>query len=113
VHHYRWFKRTLPAALAGLALTLSLGGCIIEPARVRYVGDVVVTAPPEPRYEEYGAAPSVGYVWIGGYWNWVGGRHEWVGGHWSEPHPGYRWEAHRWEHVNGGWRLREGRWVRR
>ncbi|WP_297753462.1 hypothetical protein [Hydrogenophaga sp.] len=26
-------------------------------------------------------------MWIGGYWNWVAGRHMWVGGHWEAPRP--------------------------
>ncbi len=108
---HRWLSRSF---FAGLALSLALGGCIVEPARgVGYVGGVVVTEPPAPVVEEYGVAPAPGYVWLGGYWNWVGGRHVWVGGHWSAPRPGYRWEPHRWEHVNGGYRLREGHWARR
>ena len=107
---HRWLNRSL---LAGLVLGLFMGGCIVEPARgVAYVGGVVVTEPPVPVVEEYGVAPSPGYVRIGGYWNWVGGRHVWVGGHWASPRAGYRWEPHRWEHVNGGWRLREGHWAR-
>ena len=54
------------------------------PARVEYVP----VAPPPPRYEYVGPAPTVGYVWIGGYWNWAGGRHEWcqaVGNHPPRP----------------------------
>ena len=27
-----------------------------------------------------GVAPVPGYVWFGGYWNWVGGRHVWDAG---------------------------------
>ena len=100
-----------PATLFVLALLAS--GCVVEPARVRFVGDVVVAAPPAPVVETIGVAPYPGYVWIGGYWNWVGGRHVWVPGRWNEPRPGYRWAPHRWEPVQGGWRLREGHWERR
>jgi YXWGXW repeat-containing protein len=95
------------------ALSAALSACVVYPARGYYVGPTVAIAPPAPVVETYGVAPRPGYVWIGGYWNWVGGRHVWVGGHWDAPHPGYRWEAHRWVHGRDGWHLREGRWVRR
>lgn len=106
--HNRWSK----LGCAALLMTaLALGGCIVEPARYGYASEVVVAAPPAPVVETYGVAPGPGFFWMGGYWNWVGGRHVWVGGHWAEGRPGYRWEPHAWVHVNGGWRLREGHWV--
>ena len=107
MRHIRWSR--VGAAAAAL-VALSLAGCVVYPARVGYVGDVVYDAPPAPIVETYGVAPGPGYFWIGGYWNWVGGRHEWVGGHWAEPRRGYRWEPHRWEHAGGGWRQRPGHW---
>ena len=107
---YRWMNRGF---LASLALCAVFAGCVVEPARVHYYGGVVVTEPPAPIVEEYGTAPTPGYVWLGGYWNWAGGRHVWVAGHWDRPRPGYRWEPHHWERVQGGWRLHEGRWTRR
>jgi WXXGXW repeat (2 copies) len=99
--------------LAGLALSVSLAGCVVEPARVGFTGGVVVAEPPAPIVEEYGVAPAPGLVWTDGYWNWVGGRHVWVAGHWLQPpHRGYRWEPHQWVRVQGGWQLREGHWAR-
>ena len=106
----RWM---MPGAATVLAIALTLSACVVEPARVRYVGPVVTLAPPAPIVETYGVAPAPGYVWIGGYWGWVGGRHEWIGGHWSEPRPGYRWVPHAWVREGGGWRLHEGHWARR
>ena len=88
-------------------------GCVVVPARGHYVGEVVMVAPPPARVEVYGASPGPGYVWIGGYWNWVGGRHVWVGGHWEAPHRGYRYVPHHWVHERDGWHLIEGHWVRR
>src|SRR5579872_5196948 len=81
-------------------LGAALGGCIVAaPAPSEYyVGGALDVAPPPPRVEVYGAAPEPGFIWIGGYWNWVGGRHEWVGGHWERPHAGERWVGHRWVH---------------
>jgi hypothetical protein len=59
-----------------------LGGCVVAPAPGYYGGAVVTLAPPAPQVEVVGVAPTPGYVWFGGYWNWVGGwrMHE---GHWA------------------------------
>ena len=108
--HNRWLKS---AAAVGLTLSVALGGCVVEPARVRVAVPIVTIAPPAPIVETYGPPPAVGYVWAGGYWNWVEGRHVWFGGHWEGPRPGYRWVAHAWVREGGGWRLREGHWARR
>ncbi len=101
--------------LAIFVLTVTLGGCIIaEPAPRRYyVGEPVEVAPPPPRVEEYGPAPGPGFVWIGGYWGWAGGRHEWVGGHWEHEHRGERWVPHRWVRERDGWHQSRGHWERR
>jgi hypothetical protein len=96
-----------------LALSLALGACVVVPARGYYVGGPVAVEPPPPRVEAYGVAPYPGYVWLDGYWSWVGGRHEWVGGHWEAPRAGYRWEPHHWVRARDGWHLHGGRWVRR
>jgi len=68
-------------------------------------------APPAPQVEYFGAPPVVGYVWISGYWNWVGGRHVWVSGRWAAPpRPGQRWVPHQWHRQGDGWRLNHGHW---
>jgi hypothetical protein len=100
------------AALAlGLGLSIALPGCVVVPDQSHYAAGVVMVAPPAPRVEVIGVAPA-GQVWIGGYWNWVGGRHEWVAGHWAAGRPGYHWVAHSWVREGDGWRMRPGRWVR-
>jgi hypothetical protein len=100
------------AALAVLVLgSINLTGCVVAPARGYYVDGPVMVAPPPARVEVIGVAPAPGLVWIGGYWNWVGGNHVWVGGHWEAPPPGYHaWVAHRWVPYRGGWRLAPGHW---
>jgi hypothetical protein len=101
--------------LAGIAVLSGalLGGCIVAPAPGYYGGGAVVTvAPPAPQLEVVGVAPTPGYVWFGGYWNWVGGRHVWVGGHWGPGRAGYHWVPHAWVHEGGGWRMHEGHWAR-
>ncbi len=105
----RWLKTTVFSVLfAGMAVS----GCVVVPDQRHYAGGVVMLAPPAPRVEIIGAAPTPGYVWLGGYWAWVNGRHEWVAGHWSAPRPGRHWVAHAWVRQGDGWYLRGGRWER-
>lgn len=106
----RWaLSLKLGAALAG---GLGLTGCVIAPNQGHVVDGVVLVAPPPPQTEVIGDPPQPGYVWIRGYWNWVGDRHVWVQGHWSAPRPGYHWVAHQWVRQGDGWRLRPGHWER-
>ncbi|MBL8440095.1 MAG: YXWGXW repeat-containing protein [Betaproteobacteria bacterium] len=79
------------------------------PARI----ESVPVAPPPPRYEAAGSPPAAGQVWLDGYWNWTGARHEWVSGHWESPRPGHHWVPHRWEQNRGQWSLRGGYWSQR
>lgn len=94
------------AAVAGLA------GCAVEPVSRPYYGEPVRMAPPPLRVEVMGAPPVVGYVWIGGYWNWIGVRYVWVPGRWEAPRPGYRWVPRQWERDGDRWQPRGGQWER-
>jgi hypothetical protein len=96
----------------GLISGFALAGCVVVPDQGHYAGRVVMVAPPPPRVEAVGVAPSPGYVWVGGYWGWVGGRHEWIPGHWVEGRPGRHWVPHAWVREGDGWRLRPGHWER-
>lgn len=101
-------SRLFHAGLLAISCCLvPLGGCVVAPAP--YYADV---APPPPREEIIGVAPSVGFVWLGGYWDWAGRGYEWRPGHWEAPHPGYRWAPHRWEQEGRHWRHGGGRWER-
>jgi YXWGXW repeat-containing protein len=104
--------RSLKGVKAGAGILLLsgalLGGCVVAPAP----GPYVTVAPPAPQYEVVGVAPSVGFVWLPGYWNWAGGRYTWVGGHWDRGRPGYHWVAHSWVRGGGGWRMAPGHWAR-
>jgi hypothetical protein len=73
----RWKGRTAALVLAAALL----GGCIVVPSP-GYYPRAVRLALPVPSVQ-VGIAPVPGYVWLGGYWNWVGGRQVWVGGHWG------------------------------
>ena len=68
---------------AAWCFLMTLAGCVVVPDQRHYADGVVMVAPPPPRVEVIGKPPSPGYVWMDGYWNWVGGRHEWVPGHWA------------------------------
>lgn len=105
-----WFRRGLLAAAV-----CALAGCVVVPADQYYrgYGETVMTAPPPDQSEVIGVAPAPGYFWIGGYWNWVGGRHAWVGGRWEANRPGYAWAPHRWYRDGRGWRAAPGHWQRR
>ena len=89
-----------------------LGGCIVVPGPGYYNGAVVSVAPPVAPVEVVGVAPAPGYVWFGGYYNWVGGQNVWVAGHWGPGRPGYRWVPHAWVRGGGGWRMAPGHWAR-
>jgi hypothetical protein len=97
---------------SGLVLSMTLAGCVIAPDQRHDAGGVVMVAPPAPRVEVIGEAPTPGYVWLGGYWNWVGNRHEWIPGHWEAPRPGRHWVAHQWVRQGDGWRMKPGHWER-
>lgn len=99
-------------ALTGIAAAIILSGCVVAPAPMSrpYYREPVMVAPPPPRVEYMGAPPVVGQVWINGFWNWSGNRHEWVPGRWEAPRPGQQWVPHRWERDNDHWRLQGGGW---
>jgi hypothetical protein len=97
----------IPALAAAL-----LAGCVVVPAPggPASYGEPVLVAPPPPRVEYIGPPPVTGYIWLGGYWNWSGGRHAWVPGRWAAPRPGYVWVPHRWDRDGDHWRQRGGYW---
>ena len=103
-------RRWRPVALVA-ASALCLGACVVAPPRP--YGGMVYVPPPAVQVETVGVAPGPGYFWIGGYWNWAGGRHVWVPGYWERARPGYEWVPHRWVAVQRGWRLESGHWRRR
>lgn len=98
--------------ISALSLTVALSACAIAPDQRHSVDGVVMVAPPPPQVEVIPPPPAAGYVWIAGYWNWVGGRHAWVAGHWVAPRPGHHWVAYGWVRQGDGWRLRPGHWER-
>lgn len=114
--------------LAGAAFSaVALTGCIVAPVGQPYYGDpysnlpdtqayapiYAPIAPPAPYIETVPVAPYMGAVWIGGFWNWSGGRHVWVPGRYDHGRPGYSWNAPRWSPgPRGGWQRSGGGWHR-
>jgi hypothetical protein len=108
----RWLRPRLAAVLIAVALPAALvTGCLV-PDQSHYVGGLVLVAPPGPRAETIGEPPEPGYVWLGGYWNWVGNRHEWIAGHWAPPRPHREWVPYQWVRQGDGWTLKKGHWQR-
>ena len=114
-------RRTLLGGATGAAALL-LSACVVAPlpgpgpayGSAPDGSPVVVApmAPPPPPGEAVVVAPGPGYIWIGGYWNWGGGRYVWAPGHWAAPRPGYRWVPRTWYRGPGGWHGRGGYWGR-
>ena len=105
-------RRSMSVLVLALACGAALTACVVVPAEP-YRGGVVSVAPPPPQAEVVGVAPVPGYVWIGGYWNWVGSRHVWIGGRWEAPRHGHYWVPHAWHREGPGWRHHHGYWARR
>jgi hypothetical protein len=69
--------------------------------------------PPAIVYEEPGPPPSVGFVWVDGYWAPAGHRYKWVRGHWERPpFEGAYWSHPHYDHYREGWQWHEGHWDR-
>lgn len=106
------------AALAALVLGVAaLSGCAVVPAGPAgaYYGDGEYIAgagvPPAPYVEAIPVAPFVGAVWVGGFWDWSGGRHVWRPGHYEHPRPGFTYRQPGWHVAPGGrWMLHRGGW---
>jgi len=120
---YSALGRSLRVAGAVLLVpaVLSLTACIVayDPPRHEAMlvegpsGEVIVIdAPPAALTEEVTVAPAPGYIWVGGYWGWYGGRYVWVSGGWHRPpRPGAVWVGGTWRPRPGGGHIWvQGRW---
>jgi hypothetical protein len=105
--------RALPLT-AALAMPMILSACVVYPAgyNAGYYGGTVSYGPPTAQAEAIGVAPYPGYIWLGGYWNWVSGAYSWVPGRWSAPRAGYHWVQPTWARSGNGWRMSRGGWRR-
>ena len=77
--------------------------------RPRYVP----LAPPAPRFEHRGRAPSARHFWVNGYHKYVNGRYIWVGGHWDTQRGNMIYVQPHYDRVDGHHRYVPGHWVRK
>lgn len=106
------------ALTTGLGLSLAgVGGCSADNSRAAVSGTVVVRdpafAPPPAPVEVVSLPPGPTYVWVGGYYDYYGGRYVWRRGYWGRPpRPGVRFFPPRYVRghnngyvvIQGGWR---------
>lgn len=114
-HSVRW----VAAAVFGAS---ALSACVMAPVRPAYGGSgyydqgmiTADVAPPAPYVEPIPVLPYAGAVWIGGFWDWSGGRHVWRPGHYEHPRAGFAYRQPGWSHgADGRWMLHRGGWERR
>jgi hypothetical protein len=76
-----------------------------------YSREYIDVAPPPLRFETYGVAPGIGFVWTPGFYAYRGGSYAWTGGSWARPpSAGLGWIEPRYVTVGGRYTLQPGRW---
>ena len=103
----RAFRSFAPALLVAACF----GTAVAPQTASAQVSVSINVGPPAMRYEAV-PAPRRGFVWVPGYWNWVGNRHVWVGGDWVRERPGYIYSQPTWVQRGGQWELQRGVWAR-
>jgi hypothetical protein len=75
-------------------------------------GEVVAPGPPPlPPGDIATPPPSIGYVWVPGYWYYQQTGWTWITGRWElTPYPGAAWMPGRWDHRWYGWVWVRGHW---
>jgi len=103
---------------------LLLNGCVSHHQRMVITTDAPVTtqttrtvvvteAPPAPRVEVEGPAPSTSHVWIQGYWTHIDNRWVRAPGHWElRPSMNAAWVPSHWDKdpTGKGWIWTAGHW---
>ena len=94
-------------------LILSVAVLVLLAFAVTYAGTTVYVkvSPPDPKVEKKPDPPNNNAVWIGGYWNWDGGKYVWIGGYW-EKNPQGTWVAGHWKNTKRGYVWVPGHWKR-
>jgi hypothetical protein len=71
---------------------------------------VNIAPPPLPIYVQP-PLPTIGYIWVPGYWAWADGGYYWVPGTWIEPpFVGALWTPGYWGWSDGVYVFHEGYW---
>jgi hypothetical protein len=102
------FLMVLAALTLGL-VALGSAGCSVGVA-----GEYEVGGPPPPYQDDVViASPGPGYVWIGGDYEWNGGRkaYAWRTGRWERPPSAHaQWQKGHYEMRNGHHYYQPGHW---
>ena len=77
--------------------------------------DVPVSSQPPPEKAEGNrpAAPGFGYIWVGGYWDYLDGNYIWRDGSWKQGKPDYEYVRARYEYDGKSWVFHRPHWKRR
>ena len=77
--------------------------------------DVPVNSPPPAEKTEGArpAAPGYGYIWVGGYWDYLDGNYIWRDGRWVQGKPDYEYVRARYEYDGKAWVFHRPHWKRR
>ena len=105
-----------------LALMIGLSGCAtLSSSSGSSSGDSkaqidisVNSAPPAEKAE--GArptAPGYGFIWVGGYWDYLDGNYIWRDGRWVQGKPDYEYVRARYEYDGKAWVFHRPHWKRR
>jgi hypothetical protein len=106
-----------------LALLVTVAGCSTlsssstqsSSAEAQSQITVPVSSPPPPEKAENGrpAAPGFGYIWVGGYWDYLDGNYIWRDGRWVQGKPDYEYIRARYEYDGKAWVFHRPHWKRR
>jgi len=77
--------------------------------------DISVNSAPPPEKTEGSrpAAPGFGYIWVGGYWDYLDGNYIWRDGRWVQGKPDYEYVRARYEYDGKAWVFHRPHWKRR
>ncbi len=118
---YYWpIVLAMPILLGGCyiswpGVTVSAPGVAIEPLPAPVWGEIyagpalAVGVAPVPIIEVQPICPTVGFVWVDGYWCFNEGHWRWRRGCWLEPHLAEHWRVERHEFEHGDFSRRHER----
>ena len=109
--------RTIALALMiGFAGCATLSGSPSNPSgESKNQIDVQVNSQPPPEKAEgtRPAAPGFGYIWVGGYWDYLDGNYIWRDGRWVQGKPDYEYVRARYDYDGKSWVFHRPHWKRR
>ncbi len=108
-------KQAMKLLLVLAAFGLGPEGPVAQAAEIAVnLGKVSIDigfGPPPQRHEPV-PTPRLGHLWVPGYWQIVGHRHEWIAGRWVDARHGQVWVADHWTPAGHRWRYEPGHWGR-